>query len=154
MSVVVKRAKPEHVDQIVDLAEVFWVQTRHHTKHGVIFNRKHVARLAEFLMSGHGIVQIALDDGQLVGMIALMLGPSPVNPGYIIASEVAFYVDPEYRKKGVGKVLLKQAEKVAKQQSVSLMSMVLLQHNSPGVAEEVYAKSGYDEIERVFVKEL
>ena len=83
-----------------------------------------------------------------------MIGAIPFSPKAKIATEVVFYVAPEYRKQGLGEKLLKQTENVARQLGVHLLSMVHLDSVSPEKAEALYNKHGYAKSETVFTKEL
>lgn len=82
----------------------------------------------------------------------MLLGKaSPFSFGYHkIAMEVGWWVDPEYRKSGVGKSLIDAFEYWANKMGCSLVVMGSLD-DSLG---SYYEKNGYKSAERLYMKEL
>lgn len=149
----VMRAKPVHLKKMVELGQKFWEQTAYFTDHGVAYDADHITKMTRHLMDT-GIVQVAFDEDKVVGLLLIVLFPNPFNPKCLNATELAYYVDPEYRESGVGRQLLTQGENVAKQIGVQLFNMIHLNSVSPEKAEAVYAKMGYRKNETVFTKDL
>lgn len=65
-------------------------------------------------------------------------------------TEVAWWVEPEFRKEGVGDLLLEGLEYWAKKVGCSIMTMVSLDDK----LEQFYAKKGYRLSERIHMKDL
>jgi GNAT superfamily N-acetyltransferase len=53
---------------------------------------------------------VATHDGEIVGFLGMMLGPVLFNPDYTQAVEIFFYVQPEYRKRGIAENLHEEAD--------------------------------------------
>ena len=88
-------------------------------------------------------------DDPIVGMLGVMVCVQPFS-GETVASELFWWLDPEYR--GHGGWLLRRAEKWAQSKGAVRMSM-MAPIDKPRVAE-TYMKLGYAEVERVFSKDL
>lgn len=148
----VKRGTSLDIPQMVTLGKEFWESTDYH-KMGIPFNPRQSAALATALLDA-GIVQVAYDEDRLVGFILMIVAPIPFVATRTAASEMAFYVSPEYRDVGVGKRLMRQAENVAKQLGVSRISLTHLADAEGEKAGEVYVDEGYSPSEISYTKEL
>lgn len=149
----IKRAKLDDVDAMVTFGEGFWTQTMYY-KQGVEYDYPAITALTTNLIETGGIVQVAYDDDRVVGIILMVKGPMPFNPGALVATELVYYVDPEYRNTGVGTQLLQQAENIAKQQEIKFITMIHLDSVQPEKAESVYNSMGYHRNETAFTKDL
>ncbi len=89
---------------------------------------------------------IALGDG---GMLAGAVSKFPFGP-HFIATEVAWWVDPDKRKNGLGKELLRYFEIWAGVVGCSFVSMVSLDDE----LIKFYEKEGYKLYERACMKKL
>ena len=98
-----------------------------------------------------GIAQVAEEDGELVGMILLLVSPIPFNQT-LLGSELMFYVNNKHRKGGVARRLLAQAENVARQRKIPMINMMHF-YGTPFVGE-LYQDMGYKELEVTYTKEL
>lgn len=89
---------------------------------------------------------IALAD---CGMLAGAVSKFPFGP-HLIATEVAWWVDPDKRKNGVGYELLRYFEMWASVVGCSMVSMVSLDDE----LTKFYEKNGYKLYERAYMKVL
>lgn len=89
---------------------------------------------------------IALTDG---GMLGGAVSKFPFGPHYI-ATEVAWWVDPEKRKSGLGRELLRYFEIWAGVVNCSFVSMGSLNDE----LAKLYEKEGYKLYERAYMKVL
>lgn len=149
----VRRGRPEDIEAIRKLGKEFYTGTRYAAS-GVKYSPTTVYNLLMGLMGESGIVCVAEDEGEIVGFVLLALHPFPFNAKHLCASELAYYVNPAYRKSGVGKTLLGKAEQVAQQKGATFISMVALQSGDPVSAEAVYSRMGYEKNEVTFTKDL
>jgi GNAT superfamily N-acetyltransferase len=84
------------------------------------------------------------------GMLAAVINPFILDMTKSMATEIAWWVEPEYRDKGLGQELLEGFEIWAAGQGCNLMSMV-------GLSDDLgkyYEKSGYKLYERAYIKEI
>ncbi|SFA50862.1 N-acetylglutamate synthase, GNAT family [Parageobacillus thermantarcticus] len=96
---------------------------------------------------------VAEMNGKVVGMIGLCTGVLYEKDG-LYARVIAFVVDSNYRNKGIGKLLIKEAERWARNQGAH--SIVLNSGNRPERknAHEFYKHMGYIEKSTGFAKSL
>lgn len=90
----------------------------------------------------------AFEDGEVVGFIAVTVTVAP-RFGVPMGMVDAFYVDPDYRKKGTGKKLLEEAERHAVSQGAA---GVIVSAPPEGRLVKALPILGYTEINRVFYK--
>ena len=146
------RAKKEDVAELVSFIYSFYKKTMWAEK-DFTYDPEYVTELFLALVDS-GIVQVAKDEGKIVGCIVVIVSPIPFSLAYKTAVELVFYVNPAYQGQGTGTRLLKQAENVAKQQGVKLFSMVHLEGVDPDKPESLYKSFGYEKSETIFTKEL
>lgn len=101
------------------------------------------------VVHGHGVIFVVDTGDELVGMLALFADRNPVT-GEPIAEELAWWVEPQYRKSSLGPRLLIRAEQWARDKGCRLLKMV-----AP-VAEprvgDFYRDCGYEAVETAYVK--
>lgn len=87
------------------------------------------------------------------GLLGLKM-PLWFDPKTVIAVELAWWLEPEYRSGTVGIRMIDLFEKSAKQAGCHHVSMMLMQNIQPDRVAALYERRGYHLTERVFVKEL
>lgn len=115
-------------------------------RHHIAANAEQMKTLAETLMN-KGIFLVDERDGQLVGMIGAFKFPHFIS-GEPIVGEVAWWVEPEYRGRGIA--LMRELEKRARQAGAKQVQMIA---PTPEVAE-IYKRMGYSFIESGYGKAL
>jgi|SRR5688572_26183367 len=149
----IRRANAKDLPAIERLGKNFYDMTIY-AKHGVEYDTATVLQMLKHLVGGHGIVQVAEEDGQLIGFILVALFPFPFNTKITCATEMAFYVDPAHQKSGTGRALMKSAENVARQLGAKFLSMVTLDSVGPEKVEPLYKSLGYERNEVAYTKDL
>lgn len=148
----VVRGKLAHLSGILDLLHKFWDESDY-SKLGLAFDSPRLVSMVKAVLDG-GIAQVAVDEGKVVGVILVIVFPSPFHSDLVCATELIYFVDPAARGAGIGKLLVAAAENVAKQLGVRLFNMVHLDSTNPERAEAIYKKAGYRKAETAFVKDL
>jgi len=104
----------------------------------------------------NAVIDSLLDrDGSIVllhgedGMIAGTISKFPFGP-YIVATEMAWWVNPDKRKSNIGRDLLEAFEFWAKKVGADMVHMVSLD-DSVG---KFYEKKGYKLLERAYIKAI
>ncbi len=92
-----------------------------------------------------GIVLLTLDDKKPVGYLVLALGYS-LEYGGRDAFIDEFFILEQHRGKGLGKMALKYAEKVAKDYDVKAIHLEVTRHNSSVI--EMYRRIGFVDHDR------
>lgn len=98
-----------------------------------------------------GCVFVAEENDLPVGFIAGVALPHPFS-GVTFAEELAWWVDPEHRRSGLGPLLLAEFEAWAKAKGARFAKMVA-PAGEPGVGR-YYRHCGYAEVETHFYKRL
>jgi GNAT superfamily N-acetyltransferase len=96
---------------------------------------------------------VAEMDGKVVGMIGLCTGIFYEKDG-LYARIVAFVVDYNYRNKGIGKLLLKEAERWARNQGANSIGLNSGNRPERKDAHEFYKRVGFVEKSIGFAKNL
>jgi GNAT superfamily N-acetyltransferase len=104
---------------------------------------------------GTGVIYFGkTDDGRIMGAIGGAFFPS-LNTGLLQASELVWYVLPEFRGHALGWALYRLFEMESKRRNVYFMTMSHLADNdSVDTLREFYKREGYRKMETVYIKEL
>jgi GNAT superfamily N-acetyltransferase len=147
--VTIRRATLEDLPAIVAMAARFRGTTAYA---GLVDeNLEQLEQLARFLIE-FGVVFVAEKFGRvLVGMLGATLVTHPIG-GERIASEVAWWVEPEYRGGTAGVRLLEAAETWATTQGARRFQMIAPTANAR--VGELYRRRGYCEVETTWQREL
>lgn len=87
------------------------------------------------------------------GAILGLVFPHWWNPSVLVAQELGWWVEPEYRGTSVGIRLLKQFEIRVAELGATKVMMICLEALEPDKVEQIYTKLGYTKLERIFIKE-
>lgn len=140
-----RRACADDIARIVAMGQRFIEQIY---PSDVIFNGEQIARLAQQMIeSPDGDIFLAERAGAVVGMLAIHAYPHPMS-GEQIATEVCWWVDPEYR--GIGMRLFRDAERWAKSHDAKVFQMIA---PSPEVAR-FYERIGFKAIETTYQRRV
>lgn len=152
-SVSIRTALPEDVDRMVVYGDQFWSQTRYFAA-GVSYDVETVTNFTHQLID-EGIVLFAEDqEGSIIALMLVIVAPFPMNMHHLTACEWVFYIDPLYRRGGLGAKLISQAEEILKKRSVKFFTMVSLTNVTPDAANKLYETLGFEHSESSFTKEL
>lgn len=91
-------------------------------------------------------------DGNAVGAVAGMVFPFTFNNSVLVCQEFFWWLDPEYRVGGVGKVLHDTLEDWAKSMGASMMFMVAIENDCTEKVCRLYNHYGYEKSEHFFMK--
>lgn len=146
----IRKARQTDLRRIVEMSEQFYPQTPYIKV--APFDSNAVATLASALID-NGIMLVAEIEGNVVGMVGLVVTSFPFNPAVIGAYEIIWWVDPAHQSNGVGKDLLLAIDPAAKEAGATYIHMVCMA-DSPIQAAALYIKSGYDHTEMSFTKRI
>ncbi|WP_267739643.1 GNAT family N-acetyltransferase [Myroides injenensis] len=93
---------------------------------------------------------IAVDNNQLVGMVALFIEETLPYECFIPHRYLNFadiFVEEEYRKKGIGKQLIDAVKSWAKDKEVDYIELIVLKQNSK--AYDLYLKEEFEPVHTV-----
>lgn len=146
----IRQAKIEDLRRITEMSEKFYPQTPYINL--APFNPEAAASLATMLIES-GIMLVAEVDGEVVGMVGLVVTPFPFEPSLIGAYEIIWWVEPAAQDQGIGRALVEAIDGEARKHGCSYVHMVCMA-NSPPQAAALYFKCGYDHTEMSFTKRL
>lgn len=148
----VRRATAEDAPAVEALFEEFYKQTKYNDI--VPPSAESNKILVKGLLGDGGVLQVGEIDGEVVGVIAGIYYPFPLNLEHYIVAELAFYIRPEARGTGLGKQLIRKFEQVSRQRGASAVILSSLASLDPRAANKLYSKEGYVPNESTFLKEL
>ncbi len=115
-------------------------------------NQEYVEKLLLNIIAGTGFVLLNIKDDEPVGMIIAAMHQNIWNPEVMQVSEIAFWVDEEYRGGTIGYRLLKaymqQCEEWKKDGRIEFFSISKM-INSPDLS---YDKFGFSKLEETWIK--
>lgn len=145
----IRQATIEDFDIILDMAKKFWQSTIYEEE----FDRDHTKKVVG-LAFDHGLIAVIEQKEGVVGFVGGVKSPLLANPNVMMGTELAWWVEPEYRKGGEGIKLMKFIEKLAKEQGVKYWVMVAMESSDPETAAKIYERLGYEKTESSYVRVL
>jgi GNAT superfamily N-acetyltransferase len=114
----------------------------------------HLEDFIETLSSGVEIF-VEYSDDKAVGFVIAVLGHKhPIWGNTTYAAELAWYVLPEFRNRGIALKLKERFESWARLNGAKLVIMAAMHNDSFDQVKSMYEKSGYTQAEVAFFKEL
>lgn len=145
-------ALPSDREAIYAFGRTFWDQTLY-AQAGIEYDRDTVFEVIQMCID-EGVALLAEDGNKIVGMILVLVFPFLMNRNHLAATEWVFYVDPAYRRDGIGDTLIETAEAWLKHRGVTLFNMVNLQNVTPENAAKLYEKHGFTLAETTYLKDI
>lgn len=144
----VRQAKIQDRDEFVRLANLFLAESSYPIKMNLMKLMTSFLRAIEL---DEIVLFVAEDNDKLVGMLVGVVNESLFSNDKI-ASELAWFVEKEYRGTSVALRLLVEFEKWAKLQGCSFIAMIDL-HRVNNL-ENMYNKLGYELAEKTYMKKV
>ncbi|MFP3190206.1 MAG: GNAT family N-acetyltransferase [Thermoproteota archaeon] len=117
-------------------------------------NRKYWIELAgNVLARDRRSIMVAKDDGRIVGYIMFNLNasdPFKVKEKWCYVSDI--YVLPDYRKKGIGSMLLRAVEELAKKEGIKSIRLIVWRDNEEGI--KFYKSLNFKEVGYLMEKDI
>jgi len=146
----IRKATLADVPVIVAMSARFYPTT--HYADWCEMDEASVAGLATGLIE-NDVFYVAERDGELVGMIGLMIAPFLFNQNRKFAVEIVWWVAPDARGSRIASQLLAAVEQPCRDAGAERIQMVHMP-NSPPQAAALYRHAGYAESEISFTKDL
>lgn len=145
----IRAAEPADIAGVEKLVENFWPSTGS----GFDYKEGSVIPFLELSLS-HGLLVVAEVDGKLVGAAGGLLSPLMGNDEIVVGAELAWWVEPEYRKSSIGIELLRDLEQRAKDRGCATFSVTFMETSMPEVVRKIYINEGYSLAETTYTKRL
>lgn len=115
-------------------------------------DEEYITQLLSGLLAGSGIIFLAEKDDLVIGMLIAAIIPNIWNPKARQCSEVAYWVNPEYRGGTAAYRLIaaymSECDAMVKQRKIQFYTMTKMV-NSPDLK---YSKFGFSKLEETWVK--
>jgi N-acetylglutamate synthase-like GNAT family acetyltransferase len=145
---IIRRARPSDLPSIVAMVGDFIQGTQYRSI--LPFLPDTILELADRVLQV-GVIFVAEVDDRLVAMIAGFAVDEPIGRRKML-DELAWWVDPAYRRGSVGPKLLRCWEEWARQAGLEMVKMIA-PAESPGVGEFLQRR-GYQPIETTYILRL
>ncbi len=141
-----------HVDfpRIVQMGRAFWAQTPYRD---IPYCPDSIMETCAMMLAQRLLLVAEMND-RVVGAVGAMASPLYANKSVLVGAELFWWVEPEYRNTGVGKLMLKGIEDAAREAGISRFSMMAFDDIEVEKAAAIYARVGYNPTERTFGKVL
>lgn len=153
MVVTIVASRPEHESAVVDMVRALCAEAK--CERWWPFDEPSVRRIMSAPVINGPCRLVALgDDGVPVGCLIGVLSPVPFSQQTLMANELALYVLPGQRGKGVGRQLVEEFRMWAKTAGARIMAIGNNFGCSDFAIEQLAASVGMVPIERIFGKEI
>ena len=144
----IRLAEIDDIPHIIDMAKTFWEKTVYDEP----INEETISAMCHLCIQNKLMCVLDIEGPKGFGCLTkgALLGDHRVTVG----TEVAWWVEPEYRESGYGIELLKMLEKLAKDAGIKYFTMVYMESCMPEVIKEIYQKMGYNRHEISYMKVL
>ncbi|RLI45231.1 hypothetical protein DRO61_10975 [Candidatus Bathyarchaeota archaeon] len=112
---------------------------------------ENIEEIVKNLLENENIICIK-QDGK--GVILGLVYPLYYNPSVLVAQELGWWVEPEYRNTTIGIKLLKEFEKEAKKRGAKKVIMFYLEAQTPDKIDSMLKRLDYRHVEYNMVKDL
>ena len=146
----IKDASQSDVPQIVELARKFHAVSGYEN---IEFDEETVENLLSASIE-QGLCQIGVVDDKIVGFLAGLSYPAILNANVMVGTEIAWWVEPEFRGKKIAIQLLLRAEENARAKGLYCWSMMCLEKLNADGLENIYERLGYEKAERTYLRIL
>lgn len=145
----IRNGEYKDLPRIVEMAREFWS----HTIYDEEYCPDTVYVMAELSLN-QGLLSVLEVDGIARGFACGIKGPLLANSEVFTGTELAWWVDPEYRqgKNGIG--LMEHLENQAKEVGIKYWNMAYMESSMPEVIKGIYKKMGYTKVESTYMKVL
>lgn len=138
------------IPNVVRMGRLFWSQTPYNE---IPYCPDSVAFTCRQMIA-QDLLLIAEVEGEVAGAVGALASPLFTNRSVLVGAELFWWVEPQHRNSGIGKLMLSGIEAAAKAAGVYRFSMMAFEQIEPEKAAAVYQRCGYVPTERTFNKVL
>lgn len=143
----IRKAKQSDFESILNLAAEFWLQT----DYDEVFERDHTLVMVKMAFD-HGLLAVVEINDEVVGFCAGVKSFILASSKAMIATELAYWVDPQHRGGKNGIALLHFMEELVKEQKIKYWTMIAMQSSMPEQVGRLYENMGYVRSETGYTK--
>lgn len=138
------------IPEIVRMGRLFWSQTPYSE---IPYCPDSIAITCQQMIAQR-LLLVATVDGTVAGAVGAMCSPLYANRDVLVAAELFWWVEPEFRNSGIGKEMLAGIEQACRDAGVYRFSMMAFEQIELEKAAAVYQRCGYVPTERTYCKVL
>lgn len=146
----VREATHADIPEIIRMGRLFWSQTPYREIHYCPDSITHACQE----MLAQRLLLMGIVNDQIAGAVGAMASPLYANRSVLIGAELFWWVEPQFRNGGIGKLMLAGIEEAAREAGVYRFSMMAFENLELDKAAAVYGRCGYEATERTFNKVL
>ena len=146
----IRQALEKDINDIVRMSKSFWGSTIYNEEE---FKENDVYEMAKKSIEDDLCLVYENEDG-VKGFVCGILGCLLANFDVKAGTELAWWVDKEYRNTGAGLKLLNAIEEKAKSLGIKYWNMVYMESSMPKQIKGIYESMGYIRNENLYTKRL
>ena len=135
---------------VVSMAEDFWQETIYRDEE---FQPSFVSAMIQRSLDDELCVVYEYED-KVIGFVCGVKGPILANEDVFAGTEIALWVEPDYRGSGAGRALIEAIEARAKECQIKYWNMVYMEASMPDEVRGLYKSMGYRLNESLYTKVL
>ena len=137
------------IPRIVEMSKEFW----HSTIYDEELEPDSIIGMARMCMES-GLMSVIEVSGRVVGFACAVMGPLLASTKALAGSEIAWWVDPEFRAGRNGILLLRHIENSAKKAGIKYWNMAYMESSMPESIKSMYERLGYTRTEVIYSRVL
>lgn len=145
----VRKGKHSDIPRIIEMSLKFWDSTNCDEP----AEPEAVGMMAEACM-GQELMSVLEVRDEVVGFACGVSGPLLANHSVKTGTEIAWWVDPEYRAGRHGILLLRHIEGLAKEAGIKYWNMAYMESSMPEEIKSMYERLGYERTEVIYTRVL
>lgn len=147
------RGTSKHMDDLLRLGRTFYGASGYEDA-GVAYDEdSHRAHIQQVLDQGLVVVATLEDTEEVVGMLGILITPLHLNRKELVATEVAWWIEPEHRRSALGTTMLAFMKDYARRKGAKWWTMTTLE-DSPEGLDGFLRKQGLRPMERAYLGKL
>ncbi len=145
----IRSGTTQDIQAIIEMAREFWG----HTIYDEEFQPSAVQAMAELCIE-HGLMSVLVVNDIVRGFACGVRGPLLANSNVFSGTEIAWWVQPDFRRGRNGIALLKHIELLAKEAGIKYWNMVYMESSMPDEVRRIYDAMDYKQTETIYMKVL
>lgn len=151
---VIRRATPDDLDALMPMAERFYSSCPWASVYAYSGEKMRAGLAALIENENAGMFVVEQENGALVGACGFYMTPVWLADDFLVAQEVFWWIDPEWRKGGAGLLLWQTAEEWAEEAGAKAIAMIRLEGMADEALHRIYERRGYTPMEHHYVRKL
>lgn len=147
----IRPATREDIPRIVEMGRRFYAASGYEAIAPV--SDASIAGLAILTMDGAGVMLVAEADEQVIGMVCLFIEPFTFNPSVTVATELAWWIEPECRGGMLAVRMMGALEEACRAKGAQWVRMATLV-TSPPQAAALYERLGYQRGDSYYMRAI